>query len=161
MHLLARVFVINNRPNRHLQNNSLAVAPSFFRAFTMPPALSLVFRINPEMHQRIVPLARFHPDIASAPTIAARGPSPRNKLLPAECHAAIPAIPRLNPNFCLINKHGVSARVGTGALARPKERSSAKNAPTKKPPPQPRLNNSEAKKTVLKSRFSPRPPPCP
>ena len=71
----------------------------------MPAALGLVFRIEPEMHQRIVPLAGFHPNIAAPPAIAARGPAPRNKFLAAEGHAAIAAVARLDPNFCLIDKH--------------------------------------------------------
>src|ERR1019366_10657039 len=81
VNLLSRVLVVNDRPHRHLQDDPFPIAPGFLRALAMPPALGLVFRIESEMHQRIVALARFHPDVAALAAIAARRPAPRNVLL--------------------------------------------------------------------------------
>ena len=82
-----------------------AVAASFFRAFAVPSALGLVFWIETKMHQRIVALARFHPDVTAMTAIAARRPAPRNVFLPPERHAAVAAIASLNSNFGFIDKH--------------------------------------------------------
>ena len=71
----------------------------------MAPALCLVFGIEAEMDQRIVPFARFHDDIAAASAIAARGAAAGNKLLPPEGNAPVAAIPSLHPNSSLIDKH--------------------------------------------------------
>src|ERR1019366_2571778 len=100
--------------------------------------LGLVFRIETEMDQRIVALARFHPDVAALAAIAARRPAARNVLLPPERHAAVAAIASLHSNFGFIDEHDVwrgrprpqklspqKNSVGTDALVRPAERSSA------------------------------------
>ncbi len=73
----------------------------------MPPTLRFVFRVEAKMYQRIVPLARFHDDVPAIAAIAARRPSPRDKLLPPERHAAIAAVARLYPNCGFIDKHVV------------------------------------------------------
>jgi len=69
--------------------------------------LAFIFRIEAEMHQRVVPFARFHDDVAAAATVAAGRPAAGNKLLPAKGHASVAAIAGLNPDDCFINKHAV------------------------------------------------------
>ena len=107
VNFLARVLVVNDRAHRHFQDNPFAVAAGFLRALAVPSALGLVFRIEAEMHQRVVALARFHPDVAAPAAIAARRPAARNELLPPERHAAVAAIPSLHSNFGFIDKHDV------------------------------------------------------
>ncbi len=107
VNFLACVLVENDCAHGHLQDNPFAVAARFLVALAVPSALRLVFRIETEMHQRIVALARFHPDVAALAAIAARRPAPRNKLLPPERHAAVATIPSLNSNFGFIDKHRV------------------------------------------------------
>jgi len=61
--------------------------------------------VESKMHQRVMPLTRFHDDVAALAAIATRRPAPRDKLLAPERHAAIPAVPGLNPNFRLVDEH--------------------------------------------------------
>src|SRR5208283_4630937 len=105
VHHLARIFVVYDRPNRHLQHDPFAVAPGFLRSLAVPSTLGGVFGIKTEMYQRVMLLARFHPDIAAAAAIAARRPASRNELLPPERHAAVAAISGLHPNFDFIDEH--------------------------------------------------------
>src|SRR3974390_3089028 len=104
---LARKLVVHNRPHRDLQHHVHALAPGAIRSLAVPAALRLVLRIEPKVHQRIVPLARLHDDVAAAPAVSARRPAPRHELLPPKGHAAVAAGPRLHPNFRLINKHAI------------------------------------------------------
>ena len=71
----------------------------------MASALRLVFRIEAEVHQRVVALARFHDDVAALAAVAARRAAARHILLPAEGHAAVAAVARLDPNFGLVDEH--------------------------------------------------------
>ena len=105
-HLLARFLVVHDRPDRNFQKNVFAFAPGLVRAFAVASALGFVFGIEAEMHQRVMPLAGFHDHVSAFAAVAARRPAARNKFLPAKGHAAIAAVARLHPNFCLIDKHG-------------------------------------------------------
>ena len=73
----------------------------------MASALGLVLGVEAEVNQGVVPFARLHDDVAATATIAARGAAARNKFFPPEGDTAIAAIPRLHPNFCLIDEHCV------------------------------------------------------
>src|SRR5438132_675242 len=64
------------------------------------------------MHQRIMALARFHPDVTAMTAIAARRPATRNVLLPPERHAAVAAIACLHSNFGFIDKHDAPRDLG-------------------------------------------------
>src|SRR5580704_4372252 len=105
VHLLARFRVIHNRSHRHLQQNVFALAPLAVRTLAVTSALRLVLRIESEVNQSVVALARFHNDVPAITTIAAGWPTPRNILLPPESQTAISAIPSLHPNCGFINKH--------------------------------------------------------
>src|SRR5437016_5755535 len=78
---LSRVFVVDDRADRNLQDNVSAIASCLLCAFAMPSALGFVFRIKTKMHERIVAFARFHPDVAAFAAVAARRTAARNKLL--------------------------------------------------------------------------------
>src|SRR5580698_8444320 len=81
----------------------------------MPAALSLVFRVEPKVHQRIMAQRRRHKNVAAMPAIAARRPAARDELLAPEGHAAIAAITGLYADSCFINKHfSVSSVLGDG-----------------------------------------------
>ena len=71
----------------------------------MTAALRFVFRVEPKMDQRVVPLAGFHDDIAALAAIAARGPSTWNKLLPPKSKTAVAAVAGLYANCGFINEH--------------------------------------------------------
>src|SRR4029077_14027332 len=103
--LLPGLIVVNDRPDRNLQQHVDALAPGSVRALAMTPTLSLVLRIEAEMYERIVPLARFHNDVAALAAVPARRSAARDKLLPSERHAAVPAVSGLYLDFCLVNKH--------------------------------------------------------
>jgi hypothetical protein len=70
-------------------------------------ALAFVFGVKAEMDERIVALAGFHDDIATAATVAAGGATARDKLLPSKGHTSVAAVACLNPDYCFINKHAV------------------------------------------------------
>jgi hypothetical protein len=71
----------------------------------MLPALPLVLRIKAKMDKGIVPLARFHDDIAAIATISSGRPTPGFKRLTPESDAPVAAVSGFNSNFCLIDKH--------------------------------------------------------
>src|SRR6185369_3497120 len=106
VHQLASVLVIDKRSDRHLQDDVFALRASAVRTLTVTSALCLVLWIESEVHQRIVLLAGFHNDVATASAITAGRTSARHKFLAPESHAAIPATTGRYPNFCFINKHG-------------------------------------------------------
>src|SRR6266567_1058980 len=77
----------------------------------MSAALRAVLRIEAEVDERVVALAGLHDDIAALAAVAAGRPAPRDKFFPPKGHAAIAAVPSLDPDFCLINKHGHAKQV--------------------------------------------------
>src|ERR1017187_2435160 len=93
--LVAGFVVEHNRSDRNFQDQALAVAS----------ALRRVFGIKAEMHQRVVPLAGLHHDVAALAPVAAGRSAARDELLPPEGHATVPAISRFNPNFGFIDEH--------------------------------------------------------
>ena len=106
VYLLAGLIVIDDCPDRHFQQHVFALFAGFVRAFAVASALRFVFRIEAEVHQRVVALAGFHDHVATLAAVAARRPAARDKLLPPERHAAIAAVACLHPNFGFINEHG-------------------------------------------------------
>ena len=106
-----RFVVVHNRSHRNFQHYIRAVAPGLVRTFAVATALPFVFGIETEVHQRIVALAGFHDDVAALAAVSARRAAPRHELLPPKGHAAIAAVPRLNPNFRLIDKHDYTQTV--------------------------------------------------
>ena len=109
VNLLARILVENDGAHRHFQDNPFAIATSFLRALAVPSTLGGVFGVETEVHQRIVALARLHPDVAAPAAIASRRPAARNELLPPEGHAAVATVSSLHSNFGFIDKHGVQS----------------------------------------------------
>lgn len=71
----------------------------------MLAALGLVLGVVTEVEQRVMALGRFHNNVATAATIAARGTASRNKLFAAEGHAAITTVTGFYADFRFINKH--------------------------------------------------------
>src|SRR5438876_5737183 len=92
MQAFARVLVIHDGPHRDFQHNVGAVTARPLRTFTVPPAFGGVFRIKAKVHQRVVPLAGFHHDVAALAAVAARGAAAGDKLLPTEGHASVAAV---------------------------------------------------------------------
>src|SRR5512133_2831589 len=105
MHQLARVLVIDEGSNRHLQDDVFTLGTCAIRTFSVASALCFVLWIEPKMHQRIVLLAGFHDHVATATAISTRRTSARHALLAPEGHAAIPATTSPYSNFRFSNKH--------------------------------------------------------
>src|ERR1035441_394502 len=105
VHDLTGIVVIHNRADGHLEHNALAIAPRFLRSFAVTAALRLVFGIETEMPQRVVALARLHPDVAALAAVATRGPAAGNKFLAPERHAPVAPVSGLHSNFGFVNKH--------------------------------------------------------
>jgi hypothetical protein len=61
-------------------------------AFTMPAPLSRVFRVEPEVKERVVVLTRNQDNIASVSTVAAARTAARHILLTAKRKAAVAAV---------------------------------------------------------------------
>ncbi len=106
--LLAGLVVVDDRPDRNFQKYVAALASGLVGAFAVTSALGLVLGIEAEMHERVVALAGFHDDVAALAAIAAGGPAARDKLLPAECHAAVAAVAGLYLDFCFVDEHGLA-----------------------------------------------------
>src|SRR5579885_1107264 len=102
---LAGLGVVEDRAHRNFQNYILAFGSGAVRAFTVASALGFVFRIEAEVYERVVALARFHDDVATASAIATGWSAARNELLPAKGHAAIAAVSGFYANFGFIDKH--------------------------------------------------------
>jgi hypothetical protein len=103
----AALIVIHNGADRDLQDHAFAVATGAIGTFAVASALAFVFRVKAEMDERIVALAGFHDDIATAAAVAAGGASARDKFLPPKGHASVAPVACLNPDYCFINKHAV------------------------------------------------------
>jgi hypothetical protein len=99
------VRVKKNRSHRNLEDDVVALLPGSIGTFAVPSTFGPVFRIEAEVDERVVAFARFHYHVSTVPTVAAGGAAARDKFLPAECHAAIPAVPGLHPNFSFIDEH--------------------------------------------------------
>ena len=106
---LASVGIVENRPDRYFQNDVVALLPGSVGTFAVTSSLCLVLRIEPEVHEGIVALARLHDHIPTMSAIAARRATARDKLLPTERHAAIPAVSGLHANFRFIDEHQLLA----------------------------------------------------
>jgi hypothetical protein len=113
MHQLAGHLVIHDSSDRDLQQNIFSLAPGTVRTFTVPSSLALVLGIKPKVHQRIVPLARHHDDVAAMPAVAARRAASWDELLPPEGNASVAAVARLYSNSGLINKHNELSAVSS------------------------------------------------
>ncbi len=111
VYFLSGFVVVHDRAHRNFQQDVHALAAGAVRAFAVTSALRLVFRIEAEVHQRVVAFAGLHDDVAALAAIAARRSAARDKLLPAESHAAIAAVPGLDPNFCLVDEHSRQSSV--------------------------------------------------
>jgi hypothetical protein len=68
-------------------------------------ALGVVFGIEAEVDERVVTLAGFHDDVATAPAVSAGWSAPRHKFLTAKGHAAIPAVSGFYANFGFVDEH--------------------------------------------------------
>src|SRR6476620_2697227 len=71
------------------------------------------------MHQRVVPFAGFHDDVATTTTVATGRAAAGDKFLPAEGHAAVAPVPGLDATHCFVNKHAVYLIVQASRLIRP------------------------------------------
>src|SRR6185369_9422300 len=105
VHPLPCGLVIKNGAHRDFEDHAFAIASGTVGAFAVASALTLVFRIETEVDQRIVPLAGFHYDVAAVAAIAAGRAAARDKLLPAKGHASVATVASLNANDCFVNKH--------------------------------------------------------
>src|SRR5262249_61842007 len=88
---LTSLVVIHNGSDRNLEDDAFAVTAGAVGAFAVASAFSVVFRIEAEMDQGVVALARFHHHVAAAPAVASGRPAAGNEFFAAKGHAAIAA----------------------------------------------------------------------
>ena len=119
MHQRAGLVVVQHGADRHLQNHILALFAAAVGALAVASALRLMFGIEAEVNQGVVPLARLHDDIAAASAISAGGTAAGNKFLPPEGHAAVAAVPCLHTNSSLIDEHSALSSVASLILSLP------------------------------------------
>jgi hypothetical protein len=105
---LATFILINNGPNRYFENDISPIAPGLVGAFSVVPTFGLVFRIEPEMDQRVVPLAGLHDDITALASITAGRSSARDELLAPESHTAVSTVAGFDSNFGFVDEHWTS-----------------------------------------------------
>ena len=102
---LAGDVIENERADGYLEGHVIAIASGAVAAFAVAAALGLVLRIEAEVHERVVALARLHEDVATASAVTAAGPAAGNELLAPERHASVAAVASLYADSCLINEH--------------------------------------------------------
>jgi hypothetical protein len=75
------------------------------RAFAVPAAFGVVFRIEPEVKQSIQALVRLQPDIASFAAVASGRAAPRNEFLAPKRRDTISAVAGLYLDLYAVDKH--------------------------------------------------------
>jgi hypothetical protein len=105
MDQLARGVIVDNSADGNFQDDIFAIAAGTIGAFAVTASLCLMFGIETEVNQRIVALAGFENDVATATAITAGRSSARHKFLASKGHTAIPAVARLHLDSCFIDKH--------------------------------------------------------
>ena len=106
VYTLAGVGIVDDRPDRDLQDNVRALAPGPVGTFAVASALRLVLGIEAEVDKGVVALAGFHDDVAAAAAVAARGPAARYELLAAEGEASVAAVASLYADIGFVDEHG-------------------------------------------------------
>ncbi len=101
----AGLFVIHGGAYGHLEDDALAVPAGAVGSFPMTPPFRLVFRVEPEVDQRVVTLAGLHDDVAALAAISTGRTAPGDKFFAAEGHAAVPAVASFHSNSRFIDKH--------------------------------------------------------
>jgi hypothetical protein len=120
-HLLARLSVVNDSAywDRHLNRRS--VVSRSVAAFTMPAALSRMFRIEPQVEQRVVVLARNQDNIAAVSTIAATRTATRHIFFAPKREAAVTAVASFYRDCDLIDEQlwGLALRDDVNKFTKP------------------------------------------
>ena len=140
MHLLAGIEVIHDRSYWNFEQDVLAHFPGTVGPHPVLPTLSLVFRIKTKVDECIVALAGLHDDIAAIAAVPTRRPATGFERLAPERNASVAAVPGLDSNFCLIDKHK-SSRSSLVSLAKgpfdfANDQRRANNHKNKKPQPE-------------------------
>ena len=91
-HLLSVFCVVNDGAYRDWHLNICSVVSRSIAAFTMPAALSRMFRVKAQVEQRVVVPARSQDNIAPVSTVAAARTAAWDIFFTAKCKAAVPAI---------------------------------------------------------------------
>ena len=106
MDLFSRFIVIEDGADGDFKEDVGTFFAGAIGAFAVASALCGVFRVEAEMHQRVVALAGFHDDVAATAAVAARRAAARDILLAPECEASVAAVASLYTNFGFIDEHG-------------------------------------------------------
>ena len=91
-YLLTGFGVVNDRAYRNGHLDRRSIVSRSIAAFTMPAAFSRVFRVEPEMQQRVVVLARDQDNIAPVATVATAWTAARDVLFAAKCETTVAAV---------------------------------------------------------------------
>src|SRR4051812_19833537 len=102
---LAALEVIDHGSDGNFEHDVVPGLATAVGTFAVTSALRVVLRVETEVDERVVGLARFHDDVAATATVAAAGTATRDKLLPAEGNAPVAAVPGFYANFRFINEH--------------------------------------------------------
>jgi hypothetical protein len=90
--LLACFGVANHRSHGHRHFYAFSLAASAVAALAVSASLGSMFRVVPEVKQRVVVFARYENDIAAPSAVSAARAASRNKLLAPERKAAVTAV---------------------------------------------------------------------
>ena len=93
-------------PTGTSRDKILTAVAGLVAALSMPATPRLVYRLEPELHQRIVLLVGAQNHMPAAPAVSTRRAAPRNKPFPPKRDAAAPAAPRLDRDFRFVDEHG-------------------------------------------------------
>ena len=84
----------------------------------MAAALGLVLGVEAEVDEGVVAEGGGHEAVAAVAAVAPGGAALGNEFFPAEGHAAVTAVPGLDPDSCFINKHAISSVQACSEVAR-------------------------------------------
>jgi hypothetical protein len=103
-HLLTCLSVINDCAHWDLHLNRRSIVPGSVTAFTMPPPLTRMLRVEPQMEQRIVVFARNQDNVAPVSTVAAARTAARNIFFATKRETAVAAVTSLYRDCDLIDE---------------------------------------------------------
>ena len=102
---LAGFVVVDNCTDGDLDFEILSIAAVAIAAFAVPTAFSSERVVVSKLQKGVFVDICYEIDVAAATAISAAGPAARNKLLPAEGNATMPAVACFDRDFGFVNEH--------------------------------------------------------
>src|SRR5262245_44450380 len=106
MQRFSGLFIVNNSPQRHGDENILAVFSVTIAALAMPAAVRPKRVVVAKSQQRVFVRIGGEIDVAAVAAVAAARSALRDELLAAERNTAVSAVSCADRNFSFVDEHG-------------------------------------------------------